>query len=269
MLSSWHHATSNPIRSSERRAVGGVFKPTLESCERGKLKNLMIVALAAAGLTATRTEAQTLTLDEGAYRISVGGRELGTETFSIRQNGTGEGAVIIAVGRVVLDAERGPQELNSELQVSGRGLRPAAYEIRVQGSGAERITGRIVGGRFSAQIVSPAGESMREYLAGEGAVLTDEGVAHHYYFLARRIEGAKSRVPVIIPRQNRQVTAEVSVEGTERISIAGQSFDARKVAVTPAGAAKRYIWIDSQGRILRMEVPSTNFLAQRVAPPNN
>ena len=113
--------------------------------------------------------AQTVTLDEGAYRISVGGKEVGTETFSIRQNGTGESAVVIAVGRVVLDADKGSQEVNSELQVAGHGLRPAAYEVRVQGSGAERITGRVVGSRFSAQIVSSAGESMREYLASDGA----------------------------------------------------------------------------------------------------
>ena len=222
-----------------------------------------LAALAIAG----SAHAQTVTLDEGSYRISIGGKEVGTETFSIRQNGTGESAVIIAVGRVVLDADKGPQEVSSELQVAGRTWRPAAYEVRVQGAGAERITGRIVGSRFSAQIVSPAGESMREYLAGEGAVLIDDGVAHQYYFLARRLTGDAARIPVIIPRQNRQVSAQVSGAGSETLTIGTQKVAARKLTVAPAGLPVRTVWVDDQGRVLRLEISGSGFVAQRVAAP--
>jgi hypothetical protein len=212
-------------------------------------------------------QAQTVSLDEGAYRISVGGKEVGTETFSIRQNGTGESAVIIAVGRVVLDADKGPQEVNSELQLAGRTLRPAAYEVRVQGAGAERITGRVVGSRFSAQIVSSAGESMREYLAGDGAIVADDGVAHHYYFLAQRLDNGAGRIPVIIPRQNRQVTAQVTVAGTEHLTIGGTSLEARKLVIVPAGSPERDVWIDARGRVLKLEIPSSGFVALRQEAP--
>jgi len=226
-----------------------------------------LAALAAFAIIQTGASAQTVTLDEGSYRITMAGKEVGTETFSIRQNGAGPNAVIIAVGRVVLDAERGPQEVSSELQVAGRKLRPAAYEVRVQGAAAQRITGRVVGNRFSAQIVSSAGESMREYLAGEGAVLADEGVAHHYYFLARRLENGPGQIPVIIPRQNRQVTAVVTVAGTERLAVGGTSIDATKLSVMPAGGPERLVWVDAEGRVLRLEVPSAGLVAQRVEPP--
>lgn len=211
--------------------------------------------------------AQTTTLDEGTFHISVAGKEIGSETFSIRQNGTGDGAVIVATGRVVIDAERGPQEVSSELQVGGRTLRPAAYEVRVQGSGAERISGRVVGGRFSAQIISPAGESMREYLAGDGAILADDGVAHHYYFLARRIAGKTARVPLIIPRQNRQLNANVVVTGTERITVGGKNIEARRMSITPAGNPERIVWTDADGRVLRMEIPSVGLVATRDEAP--
>jgi hypothetical protein len=218
-----------------------------------------------AGATAAAPlAAQTVTLDEGSFRLSVAGKEVGTEAFSIRQNGTGETAVIIAVGRIVLDGEKGPQQLNSELQVAGGTLRPAAYEVRVQGAASEQIKGRVVGGRFSAQIVSPAGEMMREYLAGDGAVVIDEGVAHQYYFLARRVDGKGARVPVIIPRLNRQVMAQVVDGGAERIAIAGRAFDARRYIVTLAGTPAREVWVDSEGRVLRLEIPERQFVAQRV-----
>lgn len=223
-----------------------------------------LFALATLLATAPLAVAQTVTLDEGSFRLSVGGKEVGTEVFSIRQNGTGQNAVIIAVGRVVLDSDKGPQELSSELQVSGSTLRPATYEVRVQGSGAEQIKGRLVGGRFSAQIVSPAGEQMREYLAGEGAVVADEGVAHQYYFLARRFEGKNGRIPVIIPRLNRQVIATVSSAGAEKIAIAGRSFEAQKFVIAPAGNPTREVWVDAEGRVLRLEIPDRKFVAQRV-----
>jgi hypothetical protein len=218
-------------------------------------------------LAATPLQAQTVTLDEGSFRISVGGREVGTEVFSIRQNGNGQNAVIIAVGRVVLDGDKGPQELSSELQVAGGSLRPAAYEVRVQGADAEQIKGRVVGGRFSAQIVSPAGEMMREYLAGDGAVVSDEGVAHQYYFLARRADGKSARIPLIIPRMNRQVVAQVTFGGPEKIAIAGRSYDGQKYTIAAPGTPTREVWVDGEGRVLRLEITDRKFVAQRVAAP--
>jgi hypothetical protein len=222
-----------------------------------------------AGLLAvTPLAAQTVTLDEGSFRISVNGKEVGTEVFSIRQNGSGASAVIIAVGRVVLDGDKGPQELSSELQVAGATLRPAAYEVRVQGASAEQIKGRVVGGRFSAQIVSPAGEMMREYLAGDGAVVLDEGVAHQYYFLARRADGKSVRMPIIIPRLNKQVLADVADGGPEKIAIVGRSYEAHRYIISLAGQPRREVWVDAEGRVLRLEIPDRKFAAQRVAAPN-
>ena len=232
------------------------------------MRTQSLFAIAASLLAAATTlPAQTVTLDEGSFRLSVNGKEVGTEIFSIRQNGSGPNAVIIAVGRIVADSDKGPQQLNSELQVAGGTLRPAAYEVRVQGAASEQIKGRVVGGRFSAQIVSPAGEMMREYLAGDGAVVVDEGVAHQYYFLARRADGKSTRMPVIIPRLNRQVIADIVDGGPEKIAIAGRSFEARKYIVTPAGGPRREIWVDAEGRVLRLEIPDRKYAAQRVEAP--
>jgi hypothetical protein len=108
---------------------------------------------------------------------------------------------------------------------------------------------------------------MREYLAGEGAVLADEGVAHHYYFMARRAEAGATRIPVIIPRQSRQVSAQVSIGGPEKVTVGGASLDARRMSVTPAGGQERIIWIDAQGRVLRMEIPASGFSATRAEAP--
>ena len=167
----------------------------------GAASVLLALAVSPAG-------AQTTVVDEGTFVLRENGREVGREVFAIRRSGTGPGAVIVAQGRIELGES---DDLVTQLEVSGEGFRPATYAVQVEGTEPQRIAGRVAGGRFSARIISPAGEMMREYLAGEGAVIVDEGVAHQYYFIAQRLDAGSFTVPLIIPRQSRQVSASVTV----------------------------------------------------------
>ena len=220
--------------------------------------------LAGAVLAVAPAGAQTVTVDEGTFLILEGDREVGRETFSIKRTGSGETAVTIAQGRVVHDGTSG-EELTSALEVSGPALRPAAYEVSGRGEDAQKIFGRLVGGRFRAQILSSAGEQMREYLAGEGALVLDEGIAHHYYFLGAR-DGGSFRVPVIVPRQNRQLTAQVTDRGTGAVEVGGTTVQARHLAVE-VGGVTRHVWLDEEGRVLRVEVPERGYTAVRASLP--
>ena len=208
--------------------------------------------------------AQTTLVDEGTFVLRENGREVGREVFAIRRSGTGPGAVVVAQGRIELGES---DDLVTQLEVSGEGFRPATYAVQVEGTEPQRIAGRVAGGRFSARIVSPAGEMMREYLAGEGAVIVDEGVAHQYYFIAQRLDDATFTVPMIIPRQSRQVSASVTVGASENITIGGQSVAARRLTVSPTGLPDRSVWVDSQGRVLRLEIEGRGMTAERLAPP--
>lgn len=224
------------------------------------------ISSALVALLSTSAAAQTTVVDEGTFVLRENGREVGREIFSIRRSGTGPGAVVIAQGRVDLGEA---DDLVTSLEVSGEGFRPATYAVQVEGSEPQRIAGRVSGGRFSARIISPAGEMMREYLAGEGAVIIDEGVAHQYYFISQRLRGDAFTVPVIIPRQSRQVSASVSVGAAESISIGGQSVTARRLEVRPAGLPSRSVWIDAAGRILRLEIADRGMVAERLAAPGS
>ena len=210
--------------------------------------------------------AQTTVLDEGTFVLRENGREVGREVFSIRMSGTGPGAVVVAQGRVELGEA---DDLVTSLEVSGDGFRPATYAVQVEGTEPQRIAGRVSGGRFSARIISPAGEMMREYLAGEGAVIVDDGVAHQYYFIAQQLDGATFTVPLIIPRQSRQVSASVSVGAPASLTIGGQSIQARRLDVSPSGMPDRSVWVDADGRVLRLEIPSRGMTAERLAPPGS
>jgi hypothetical protein len=225
---------------------------------------LAVTALAAAA--GSPAAGQTVQLDEGTFRILVGGREVGMETFSIRQNGEGADAVIIAQGRVVLDAAGGSSEVVANVQLAGAGLRPVAYDVELRGGDARRINARITGSRASARTVSASGETMREYLVSDGAVLLDDGVAHHFYFIAQRAAQGATQMPIIVPRESRQVQATVQRAGEESISAGGGTVSATKLVVTAGGTA-RNVWVDSRNRVLRVEIPSRDYVAVRTALP--
>lgn len=222
-----------------------------------------LFGLAAFAFLAGPTAAQTVQLDEGSFRILVSGREVGTETFSLRQNGTGADAIVIAQGRVVLDAN----ETTANVQLSGTGLRLVAYDVELSGTDARRIRASVSGSRASARTVSAAGETMKEYLVSDGAVLLDDGVAHHYYMIAKRAEAGASSTPILIPRESRQVQATISVAGSESVSAGGSTVTATKIVVQPRGGDVRSVWVDAQNRVLRVEIPARNYVAVRTALP--
>jgi hypothetical protein len=210
--------------------------------------------------------AQTVQVDEGTFRLLVGGREVGVETFSIRRNGEGADAVVIAQGRVVLN-DNGGSEVIANVQVAGAGLRPVAYDLELRGADARRIRGSVTGSRASARTLSPTGETMREYLVTDGAVILDEGVAHHYYFMAQRAATGATRTPIMVPRESRQLVVTMAMGGEESVSAGGTTTRARRLTVELAGGDTRHVWIDAQGRVLRVEIPGRNYTAVRTTLP--
>jgi hypothetical protein len=216
--------------------------------------------------SASAVAAQTVTLDEGSFRVRVAGKEVGTETFTIRQSGAGEDARIVASGKTVVDGETGSRELEANLEIAGNTLRPAAYDVTVEGG--DKFSGRFSGRRVTARIISPAAENVREYLVSEGATIIEEPVAHQYYFLGRRVPGGGSRVPIVEPRANRQTWVDVTVEPAAPITVAGETVDAIRFRVTPAdGGNERTFWTDDNGRILRLEIPARQLVVERTAIP--
>ena len=222
----------------------------------------MMTGVVLPGMAAGQTGAE----DAGTFNILVNGRQVGTEEFSIRQTGIGENSEFIATGHVQVVLPSGGLDLTSRLRSTGFQASPVAYEVAVGGDAARRIVGTIGSGRFSAKIMTPAGEQLREYVASSGATVIDEGVAHHYYFIARRTRSG--RVPVIIPRENRQTLATVEDVGEDEMTIAGTEVTLYHLVVTPDGGEARHVWVDALGRVIRVEIPDRNYVAVRTAVPS-
>jgi hypothetical protein len=204
-------------------------------------------------------------VDQGTFRVSVGGHEVGTEEFTITQSGSGAVAVTMASGKVDLRLPEGSLQLTPRLRAQGVGADPVQYQVDVSGDAPQRVVGTIGGGRVSAKIVTAAGEQLREYVASAGAVVLDDGVAHHYYFLATRTHAG--RVPVIVPRDNRQVMATVSSRGEEPVQVGGRSVRLFHLRVQPQGGAEADVWVDDLNRVIKVEIPARQYLAVRTELP--
>lgn len=233
----------------------------------------MKIRLALAGLVAlgpllapAGTSAQTVTLDEGTFTFYRGGSEIGTETFAIRRSGSGEDAVVVANATVEMDLPGGMRTLAPALEATGHEMALSAYQVKVSGDQEAEVYLTLSGRRFVARITTEAGERQQEFRASPGALLLEEGVVHQYYFLRPLLDALPARVPVLMPREGSQLQMEVSSLGRETVSVGGQSIEARHLRLE-AGGEVREVWVDGEGRVLRVVIPATGFRAERQAPP--
>ena len=222
---------------------------------------LAVLALSAS--TALPAVAQVTTLDEGTFTITRNGTPVGRESFSIRSSPGGIGGPVVqARATVSYDDRRLTPVLKSDANGS-----PTEYqlEVRAGANASEVLKGVIRRGRFSATMQTPRGENLKEYVVSEGALVLDEDVFHQYYFLARG--NRTGAVPVVVPHRNVQVVMRIEDRGPASVTIGGQSIAGRALVLVEPGGANREIWVDSQGRVLKVAIPSRGLLALRDEPP--
>jgi hypothetical protein len=206
---------------------------------------------------------QVTVVDEGSFTISRSGTKIGRETFTIRRTPGPGGDVYVANATVEFDTERLSPALRADDSFA-----PLAYQLEVREGGEvrERLRAIVGRGRISAQVKTAKGESTKEYIVADGALVLDDNVFHQYYFLARRASGA-STVPVVIPQRNTQVVMRVSTQGNDAVSIGGRAISARLLVLTEPGGATRHIWVDDQGRVLKVALDARGITATRDEPP--
>jgi len=221
----------------------------------------MLTALltASAAVVPLTGQAQGVVLDQGAFAVSYHGRPAGTEDFSIRRAGLGPDDAMFANATVTLNQSGTSQEIRPLLRATPAGV-AIEYQVEVVGADALELGLRRVARRYVATIRSVAGEEQREFPAAMETRILEQDVAHFYYFLRETEPG--SVTPVIEPRSRTrlQLTTGASIDDT--VLIGSTSLAAQRVEYTD-GAEVRRVWFDALGRVLRVEIPSTGYRAER------
>ena len=224
------------------------------------LRRLLRAALVAATLGPALAGAQVATVDRGAFTILRDDRPVGREEFEIRSMPGIDGASLEARGTATVDG----RAVTTTLSTSANGT-PQSYRVEVRAGGevAERATGQAAPGRLRVEAQSAGGRAAREFANGEATVVLDDGVFHHYYFLARRASAGGATA--IVPRRSAQASLRVSGGEAASVSVGGREVPATRHAVTGGDGPARTIWVDGEGRLLR--VAAGGLVAVRDALP--
>ena len=221
--------------------------------------------VAALVLGGTRAGAQVSTVDEGSFTITRGGATIGREEFRIFRQPAGGTTELVARGL----AAYGDRRIAPALQTDAAG-QPLRYQVEVRtGRQVEqRLTGQATRGHFSTQSQTGASEAAREYLVGDRTVVIDDELFHQYFFLAlHRRAGGAATVPVLMPRSNVHGPARVQDAGADRLTLGARTLDATRLEVTEPGGRVRSVWVDAEGRVLRVAGAADGIVAQRDDPP--
>jgi hypothetical protein len=215
-------------------------------CVRSLRPALIALLLSA---PAASVAAQVRVLDEGSFTIFRGDTRVGREDFSIRATADATGP-LAAQGTVAIDTRR----LQPALAVTASGV-PVSYQLEIR-EGRD-VTARwalqIAGGRAVSRQRSASGEASTEFPAPVAAVLFDDQVAHHAWFVLRR--STAGRVPVLRPRDGVAGALLVSGGTADTVVIGGRPSAARRFVLTPDwDLPPRDVWVDAAGRVLQVRL---------------
>jgi hypothetical protein len=190
--------------------------------------------------------AQGRVIDEGVFSITKAGAPAATESFKIVR---AEGDAILATGQLIAGSRR----VTSSLTTDSVGT-PIKYDLSVYENGAltQHVGALAQGGRLSELAKDGRGnESMTEYplAAGKSLILEDDLVHQSYFVALAKRSGA---IQVIEPRGAHRLALTLAAIGPESVTIGGRSTTATHYSLGN-GLGRRDFWIDSAGRLLRVE----------------
>ncbi|MGD8360613.1 MAG: DUF6134 family protein [Gemmatimonadota bacterium] len=206
---------------------------------------------------------QNVSVDEGAFRLTVNGEVVGREEFSIRRVGRGSEARLILRGTVDMDSPQGHRTLAPAMEATGAEMAVTAYQVKVTGSRASEIYVTLSGRRYMAKVISARGEEVREFRAGPGSILLDRDVAHQYFLLLPFLDRSDAvSLTVLSPVAGEQTRLTFRRIGEEEVRIGTQLIQGRHYRLE-GGADSGDVWFDEQGRVLKVTFPSRGYLAER------
>jgi hypothetical protein len=183
--------------------------------------------------------------------IERNGKEVGREEYSVRPGTGGRGTTVTSTARY---PGTPPLQVSATLERSAEaGI--AKFELDLQGPGGPLvILAAGSGARLIVRSVTRGAEAGREMPGGRDIVLLDDAVQALYLQVAELATPAGARLTAVFPRTSRRVTFSArreAAEGGTRVQLTGE--------VTGT------LLLDSEGQLVRLELPATGTVVTRAA----
>jgi len=203
-------------------------------------------------------------LDEGTFVVREDTLEVARESFRLVHGRLARGGVGWTLATTIrYDRTRPVVVLAPILDVSADTL-PATLQYDVADPRQPvRILGELGRGRFTVRFVARATERAREFPAGGRPVVLDDSVFALYLFAAWRAAGQPGQLTAIVPRGLRRETVEIQDQGLASTTLNHAPVTLRHITVTGGSNQLVHLWLDTNARLMKVEIPSRRLTAER------
>jgi len=205
-------------------------------------------------------------VDEGVLVVRVDTIEVARESFRLTHGRLSRGDIGWTLATTIrYDRSRPVIVLAPILEVNGDTM-PATLQYDVADPRQpSRILGELGRGRFTVRQVARATERAREFPTGARAVVLDDSVFAPYVFAAWRAASGPASVTAIFPRGLRRASAQIEDLGRASTTLSHDAARLRHIQVTVEGQGAVHLWLDGSNRLMKLEIPSRNLTAERLA----
>lgn len=204
-------------------------------------------------------------LDEGMLVVREDTVELARESFRLAHGRLARGGIGWTLATTIrYDRARPVVVLSPILEVTADTL-PATLQYDVADPRQPvRILGELGRGRFTVRSVARASERAREFPTGGRPVVLDDSVFALYLFAAWRAAAEPAPLTAIFPRGLRRETVQIQDHGPVATTLNGDPATLRHIGITGGANGVVHLWLDSAGRLVKVEIPSRRITAERV-----
>ncbi len=205
-------------------------------------------------------------MDEGMFVISLGGKQIGTEKFSIRSTGDKK---IDAEAQIELRVEREGKTYafrTSPKLILNADLEPETYSWNQKGAQTSRLEVDFRTKPARARYHTLEGDDdVRDFDLPKGLIVLDDNVVHHYQVVVDRFDRVASRkqiFPAFIPQEALPGVLNVEDLGLEQIDIEGEQRELQHLMVS-SDLARIDLWVDKDRHLQRVFIPAAQLEAVR------
>jgi hypothetical protein len=225
-----------------------------------------LAVLAGLNILPAAAAPQVRTLDTAVFLIRRGSQVVGREEFTLHHGQfTEPGTGISSEGYTVSTAAYYPPSRSYASATSvvtfSSDSQPAGAKLDLEGSGMPDTFVDFTARRITVRNRTAAGESAGQYPRSERMVLLDDSIIS---LLALLPGASPGTVTLFYPRTGRSIRAPLADHGVEATTVDG---DERRLKHFTLGIDDdaRHLWYDSQGHLIKIELPSDRLIAVRTS----